>query len=62
MKHFVIGLLAAVLGGLGGYLADPTHFAVLGASAGIVAGIASFVAVQLKKLADKISAPPTAPM
>src|SRR5437899_1354915 len=54
-------LCTTVLGGFGGYLADPAHFAFLGALSGVAAGVASIIAVQLKKVADKISAPPPPP-
>jgi hypothetical protein len=54
LKHFGVGALAAIVGGLAAYFGAPEHYAALGAFAGVVATIGSYVRDVLQKLADKL--------
>ena len=57
LKNLGLGVLAAVVGGVAGYFADPSHFAQLGVFSGAAALVAAQLAELLKKLKDKIIPP-----
>lgn len=57
LKHFGVGVLAAIVGGAAAYFGAPEHYAALGAFAGVAAVIGSYVSVALKKLSDKLYPP-----
>lgn len=56
LKHFGLGALVAVVGGLAAYFGAPEHYAQLGVFAGVAATVGSFVKDFLVKLAEKIQA------
>lgn len=54
LKHLGLGVLAAVLAGVAGYLLDPAHYAELGTFAGLAALVGNLLGEALKKLAAKL--------
>jgi len=55
LKHFALGALAALVGGLAAYFGAPEHYAALGAFAGVAAVVGSYIKDLLEKLKAKFT-------